>query len=285
MTSGKGTFMKEFENKEQGIKVNVNIGHLELGSLLKGHVVFITGATGGMGQAISKACINQGAKVILADCSQERLDNLQHLLGENSKTLCFDVRDYISYDAIFDKADSLFGRIDCLVNNAGISLHEGDFMNVTEQDWDMQMDINLKAPYFLTQAWIRYYRERNMRSGRLVMMASDTSGMGSTIPYGLSKVGIASLTHGLAKKMITEGIRVNAMAPGTTLTPMTEDFTHGEVCRSTTLGKRALFPEEIAELCVFLLSDLSACVSGNVFGCSEANICFDNIDREQETNP
>ena len=117
------------------------------------------------------------------------------------------------------------------------------------------------------------------------MMASDTSGMGSSIPYGLAKAGVASLTHGLAKKLITEGIRINAMAPGTTLTPMTDDFTHGEVCRESTQGKRALFPEEIAELCVFLLSDQSACVSGNVFGCSEANICFDNVQRELETNP
>ena len=62
------------------------------------------------------------------------------------------------------------------------------------------------------------------------MMASDTSGMGSSIPYGISKAGIASLTRGLAKKLITEGIRVNALAPGTTLTPMTEDFTHGGDC-------------------------------------------------------
>ncbi len=158
-------------------------------------------------------------------------------------------------------------------------------MNVTEESWDVQMEINLKAPYFLTQEWIRYYRRKNMKSGRIVMMASDTSGMGSTIPYGLSKAGISSFTYGLAKRLIIDGVRVNAIAPGTTLTPMTDDFTHGEVCRATTQGKRALFPEEIAELCVFLLSDLSTCVSGNVFGCSEANICFNNVEREQETNP
>lgn len=277
--------MPYYENEKTGISVNVNIGHLKPGEILAGHIIFITGATGGMGIQIGKKCIDQGAKVILADIDSEKLSRLERNMGVNSKSICFDMKSVEKFDEILKKADTFFGPIDCLVNNAGISLHEGDFMNVTEKDWDDQFDINLKGPYFLIQAWLRYYRRKNMTSGRIVMMASDTSGMGSSIPYGLSKVGISSLTHGLAKKLITEGIRINAMAPGTTLTPMTENFTHGEVCRPTTIGKRALFPDEIAELCTFLLSDLSTCVSGNIFGCSEANICFNNVEREQETNP
>lgn len=277
--------MPYYENKNIGISLNVNIGELSPGNLLEGKVIFLTGATGGMGKAIAQKCVMQGAKVILVDRDSEELLTLEKKLGASTHSMCFDLRDISLYDEKIAIADSFYGRIDCIVNNAGISLHEGDMMNVTEEKWDAQMDINLKAPYFLAQAWLRYYRSKGLKSGRIVMMASDTSGMGCSIPYGLSKVAIASLTHGLAKKLITEGIRVNAMAPGTTLTPMTNDFTHGEVCRNTTQGKRALFPEEIAELCVFLLSDLSACVSGNIFGCSEANICFNNIDREQETNP
>lgn len=277
--------MAFYQNEEQGISVNVNIGQLIPGCLLNGHVILVTGATGGMGRAISQKCIEQGAKVILADKDGQKLEEFQKQLGKNSKWFCFDMKSISLFDSIFKEIDSYFGHIDCIVNNAGISLHEGDFMNVTEKSWDSQLDINLKAPYFLLQAWLRYYRANKMKSGHVVMMASDTSGMGSSVPYGLSKAGISSLTYGLSKKLITEGIRINAMAPGTTLTPMTDDFTHGEVCRATTQGKRALFPEEIAELCIFLLSDLSTCVSGNVFGCSEANICFNNVEREQETNP
>lgn len=277
--------MAYYENRSEGIFLNVNIGYLNPSELLKNHIVFVTGATGGMGKQITKKCIDQGAKVIISDVNQDKLHSLETELGSNCRSICFDIRDIRGFDEILTSADEFFGPIDCLVNNAGISLHEGDFMNVTEKNWDDQFDINLKAPYFLLQSWLRYYRKKEMKSGRIVMMASDTSGMGSSIPYGLSKAGISSLTHGLAKKLITEGIRINAMAPGTTLTPMTDDFTHGEVCRPTTVGKRALFPGEIAELCVFLLSDLSTCVSGNVFGCSEANICFNNLEREQETNP
>ena len=277
--------MAYYENKEKGLYLNVNIGQLASGNILKDHIVFITGAAGGIGSAIAKKCVNQGAKVVLADKDIVRLKELENELGNNSRAICFDIREISKFGAILKRADLYFGNIDCLINNAGISLHEGDFMNVTEDSWDQQFDINLKSAFFLTQAWVRYYRCKKMMSGRIIMMASDTSGMGSSVPYGLSKAGVSSLTCGLAKKLITEEIRINALAPGMTLTPMTRDYTHGEVCRTTTQGKRSLFPEEIAEICIFLLSDMSACISGNIFGCSEANICFDNICREQETNP
>lgn len=277
--------MKQYRSQNNQIILNVNIGILSGGNILKGHNILITGATGGIGSCIATQCVEQGANVIIVGRNRNKLNSLCEKLGEKSSQICADIQDISKFDALIQTAHGFYGNVDCIVNNAGISLHEGDFMNVTEKTWDAQINTNLKVPYFLTQSWLRYYREKQITNGRIVMMASDTSGMGSTIPYGLSKAGIASLTHGLAKKLIIEGIRVNAMAPGTTLTPMTEDLTHGDVCRKTTQGKRVLFPDEIGQLCVFLLSDLSACVSGNIFGCSESNICFNNIDREQETNP
>lgn len=277
--------MEQYHSNDNQIVLNVNIGVLSVGNLLKGHTVLITGATGGIGSCIAKQCAKQGANVILLGRNQNKLNELCKKLGNKVAHICSDLINISSFHNLLQIADNFFGNVDCLVNNAGISLHEGDFMNVTEDSWDMQFITNLKIPFFLTQSWLRYYRNKNMQSGRIIMVASDTCGMGSTIPYGLSKVGIASFTHGLAKKVITEGIRVNAIAPGTTLTAMTDDLTHGNVCRNTTQGKRVLFPEEIGQLCTLLLSDLTTCVSGNIFGCSEANICFNNIDREQETNP
>ncbi len=274
-----------FSNEETGIYLNVNIGQLHPGQLLHDRVILITGASSGIGLQMAKKCLAQGARVIISDIQKDKLETLEQELGNRCRAIYLDMRDVSSFAGALEKADACFGPINCLINNAGISLHEGGMMNVTEATWDTQLDINLKGPYFLTQEWLRYYRKNQIKWGRILMMASDTSGMGSSIPYGLSKAGIASLTRGLAKQLVTEGIRINALAPGTTLTPMTDVFTHGEVCRSTTQGKRALFPEEIAELAVFLLSDLSTCVAGNVFGCSEANICFDNAYNESETNP
>ena len=274
-----------YKDNTMGLTVNVNIGQLEHGKLLHNKVVFLTGATGGIGKTVARKCISQDARVILAGKNKAKLNDLQAELGDKSVAICFDICDYNCYDKVLKLAHTKFGDINCIVNNAGISLHEEDFMDVTENGWDIQFNVNLKGPYFFTQAWLRYYRMQKITDGRIIMMASDTSGMGSSIPYGLSKAALASLTHGLAKKLVTEGVRVNAIAPGTTMTPMTEDLTQGKICRETTQGKRTLFPEEIAEVCIFLLSDLSVCISGNIFGCSESNICFDNINREQETNP
>jgi len=275
----------DYSTENGMINLTVYLGDLLPGQLLKDSIILITGGTSGIGYEIGKQCITQGARVIITGRSKERLEAAEANLGSQCKGFQFDMKDISSFDKLLIDAEKCFGPINCLVNNAGISLHEGDFINVTEETWDEQFLVNLKSPYFLTQAWLRYYRKSHLRTGRIVMMASDTSGMGSSVPYGLTKVGIASLTRGLAKKLVTEGIRINAIAPGTTLTPMTDDLTHGKVIRKTTLGLRTLFPAEIARICVFLLSDLSTCMSGNVFGCSEANICFDNAYQEAETNP
>lgn len=285
MKKWEGNYKAEHSN----YNLTVNIGELIPSYILSNKVILITGASKGIGYSIAKKCINQGAKVIITGRNFQNLEQCKARLGENCSYLSFDMRDISVFDTILEKATKFYGNINCLVNNAGISLHEGSFMNVSEKSWDEQMETNLKAPYFLTQAWIRYYEKHTILNGKILMIASDTSGMGSTLPYGISKAAISSFTRGLAKHVIKKGIRINAIAPGTTKTEMTDDLTKGEIVRDTTAGNRVLFPEEIAELCIFLLSDASACISGNIFGCTEANICFDNIADnltcETETNP
>lgn len=284
--------MQTLNYSKENSKYNliVNIGELSSGNVLYGRNVLVTGGTRGIGLCIAKKCIKQGANVIITGRKEADLIAVENYLGiEHCKSYLLDVNDIQRFPAFLDEVTQYFGPIDSIVHNAGISLHEGTFSNVDEQSWDRQMNTNLKAPYFLTQAWLDYYESSGLKNGRIVMMASDTSGMGSTLPYGLSKVAISSFVRGLAKHVIRKGIRINAIAPGTTRTQMTEDFTHGEMIRESTEGNRVLFPEEIAEVCVFLLSNAAACISGNVFGCSEANICFDNVTNafcgELETNP
>ena len=283
----KGT--THYKSEHSKYELTVNIGELVPSQVLAGKNIIITGAARGIGFAIAEKCIAQGAKVIITDRDEKMMAEAKSALGKNCEFVMLDMLDFGKYDTVIEKAAEFFGDVDCLVQCAGISLHEGDFMNVTEKTWDAQLDINLKGPYFLTQAWLRYYEKQNIKNGKIVLLASDTSGMGSTIPYGLSKVGVSSFTRGLAKHVIKKGIRINAIAPGTTKTTMTDDFTKGEIIRDSTEGNRVLFPCEIAEVCVFLLSDASACMSGNVFGCTEANICFDNtadnLAGESETNP
>ncbi len=277
--------MERYLSDDGKIEVNVNIGYLSEGRLLEGKNIFILGASGGIGQSIARACIGQEASVVLAGRNIENLENLSNELGCKARHIKADLTNVSSFAKIIEQADSFFGNLDCVVMAAGISLHEPQMEKVDEKSWDIQFDTNIKGPYFFIQQWVNYYREKRINNGRIVFLASDTSGMGSSIPYGLTKSAVSSLTFGLAKKLITEGIRVNAIAPGTTLTDMTDDFTRGYVGRHTTQGKRVFFPEEIAQVCVFLLSDMSACISGNIIGCTESNICFDNISKEFETNP
>ena len=154
---------KHYANEESGISLTVNIGHLVNGNILESHVVLITGGAGGIGSAIARKCISQGAKVILADVDEKRLATVEAELGQNCRSIQCDLRDINGFDDMLKKATAYFGHIDCLINNAGVSLHEGDFMNVTEKTWDIQMDINFKSTYFLTQSWLSYYRENHMK--------------------------------------------------------------------------------------------------------------------------
>ena len=283
----KGT--THYTSEKSKYSLTVHIGELVPSALLSGKNVFITGGARGIGFAIAKKCTEQGASVIIVDRDEKTMAEAKEKLGEKCRTIALDMLDFDRYDSVLESAHTFFGNIDCLVTCAGISLHEGDFLAVTEKTWDAQLDINLKAPYFLTQSWLRYYEKNDIKNGRIVMLASDTSGMGSSTPYGISKAGISSFTRGLAKHIIKKGVRINALAPGTTKTDMTDCFTHGEIVRDSTIGNRVLFPDEIAELCLFLLSDASATVTGNIFGCTEANICFDNtadnFAGEAATNP
>lgn len=284
------TVSRSYINDTNGINLHVNIGYLAKGEILSGHTVLVTGGNKGIGLETARACLAQGANVIITARRQEALDaalaDLKADVSESAPVsgVLLDITDLDSFTKVLAQAEAIYGPIDCLVNNAGISLREGDFLNVTPDSWDRQFNTNLKGPFFLTQEWMRLYEKHGLRSGRIIFIGSDTSGMGNSTPYGLTKNCLASLTVGLAKKCITQGIRINTICPGTTMTDMAT-YTNGEFCRETTQGKRVLYAREIAETALFLLSDQSSCISGMIIGATESNICFNNVERELETNP
>ena len=134
-------------------------------------------------------------------------------------------------------------KIDSLVSNAGISLHEGDFRNVTEKNWDDQFNTNLKGNYFLVCEFIKYLEKFEDKRGNIVVITSERSMRADYIPYGLTKAATNSFIKGIARKVIEEGIRINGVGPGVT----TSD----------------------AEVVNFLLSDVSACISGEIIICDQ----------------
>lgn len=253
-------------------EIKVTVGKIENGKRLENKKIFITGGTKGIGYAIAKKCIDEGATITITGRKMQDLVKVQKELGNKCKILQYDVTDFSDvYGKIVEAAKLMGGNIDGIVNNAGISLHEGDYTKVTEENWDKQFVTNLKAPYFITQSYMKFYHENKNKSGKVVMMVSERGLYGDDIPYGLTKVALISYTKGLAKKVIEEGVRVNAIAPGVVATEMTNYDPNGDLYRESAIGKRVLLPEEIAEITTFILSDAANCISGEVITCNEGN--------------
>lgn len=238
---------------------------------LKEKRIVITGGGRGLGFYIARKCIDEGASVLIVGRNEEQLKNASTLLN-NCPFIAKDLQDVSSYPELVKIAsDKLGGGIDCLVNNAGISLHELTYFDVTEETFDRQFNTNIKAPYFLTQEIIRSAKHRGINEVNILFVTSERGLYGDTIPYGLTKAAINSLTKGLARRFVNDGIRVNAIAPGVTASDMTGFNKEGNLYRENSCGKRVFIPEEIAEAAVYLLSKESNCVTGEILPCNQGN--------------
>ena len=216
------------------------------------------------------------AKLLLHGRNESDLNDAEKKLGKNCLAKKLDNSDINSFESFFNEISTEYETINCLVNNAGVSYHENSFLEVTEKNWDEQIAINLKGTYFMTQSYIKYFNQNKIKNAKIINMVSETAGQPTYRPYGITKSALLSFTRWLAKEYITKGIRVNAIAPGVTNTNMTNLYTKGKIEHSTAIGKRNFDPNEIAEICCFLLSDASNSISGQIIACNEANVCFDN---------
>lgn len=253
--------------------VKVNVAQIQYGGILEGKKVLITGGSRGLGFAIAKRAIEEKAVVTITGRSMETLEEAKHKLGdpENLFLLVNDIQKTEQHKDAIHQARVMMNGIDILVNNAGVSVHDISYDTCTEEHWDYQMDTNLKGTYFLTQEFLKYYKEVGKHFGKIINMVSERGLYGDDVPYGLSKRALISYTEGLAVRLIPLGIRVNAVAPGVTATEMTGHSPDGDLFRPYARGKRVLLPEEIAETVIFLMSDASNCISGQVIACNEAN--------------
>lgn len=253
--------------------VKVPVAQIQYGGILEGKKILITGGSRGLGYAIAKRCLEEKAVVTITGRSKEVLEEAKKSLGNPENLFVFehDVRQYDKDDELILNARRAMNEIDCLINNAGVSVHNIDYSNCTEEQWDRQMDTNLKGVYFLTQAYMKYYEEVGKKSGKIINMVSERGLYGDDVPYGMAKRALISYTEGLARKLILKGVRVNAIAPGVTATEMTGYDPEDNLFRRYAVGRRVLLPEEIAEVAIFMISDASNCISGQVIACNEGN--------------
>lgn len=246
-------------------EVVANISYLASGARLSGKKIIVTGGGRGLGAAMASKFQSEGASVLITGRNEETLRKTAERIG--CKYLCLDVSDVEHFSSFIEEADRLLGGVDCLVNNAGISLHEPTFFDVTSDSFDVQINTNFRGCFFLTQHFTKLLL-REKRRGNVLFVSSETGETVDIRPYGFTKAAINSMVQGLAYLFISKGIRINAVAPGITASDMTGYKSDGNLYLPDNATERVYLPEEVAETACFLLSDASGCISGQVIVCN-----------------
>ena len=237
--------------------------------LLEGKTALITGASRGIGKAIALQFAAEGANIafsyIRRDENMENLEMELQALGIQAKGYASDASSFSDSDMAVEEVVKYFGRIDILVNNAGIT-RDNLLMRMTEADWDLVLLINLKSVFNLTKAVQKIMLKQ--RFGSIINMSSvvGVNGNAGQSNYSASKAGMIGFTKSIAQELGSRNIRCNAIAPGFIETEMTHKLPEDvrtEWAKKIPL-RRGGKPEDVANVCVFLASDLSAYVTGQV---------------------
>jgi NAD(P)-dependent dehydrogenase (short-subunit alcohol dehydrogenase family) len=241
---------------------------MEMGMLLDGKTIIITGASSGIGAAAAKVFAAEGAKLVLGARRAELLKQITADLSANGSEAAFlagDVEDSAYAEELVKIAESRFGGLDGAFNNAGVTGDIGPIPDMAESNWDKVLAVNLNSGFYAAKFQIPAMRKRG--GGSIVFTSSfvgHTIGLPGMGAYAAAKAGLVGLTQVLAVEHGPENIRVNALLPGGTMTPMAGDDTgYHEVVRGFHALKRMAEPSEIAEAAMFLLSDHASFVTGS----------------------
>ena len=246
--------------------------------LLDGKVALITGAARGIGKAIALKYASEGASVaftdlVIDDIAQETVALLE-AFGVQVKAYASNAADFEATQVVVEQVVADFGRIDILVNNAGIT-KDGLVMRMSEAQWDAVIAVNMKSAFNFLHAVVPVMARQ--RSGSIINMASIAGQTGNPgqVNYSASKAGLIAMAKSVAKEMGPRGIRANAIAPGYVITEMTEVLPQAvkdEYIKLIPL-KRGATVEEIASVALFLGSDLSSYVTGQVIAVNGGMYC------------
>lgn len=237
--------------------------------LLEGKTAIVTGASRGIGKAIALKFASEGCNVAFTDLFND--DNMKateqelQALGVKAKGYASNAADFADTDRVVSEIAAEFGAIDVLVNNAGIT-KDTLLMRMTEEQWDAVITVNLKSVFNFTKAVQKSMLKQ--KNGSIVNLSSvvGVSGNAGQSNYSASKAGIIGFTKSIARELGSRGIRSNAIAPGFIITEMTAKIPEEarKAWEESIPMKRGGTPEEVAKVALFLASDLSSYVSGQV---------------------
>lgn len=242
----------------------VPIDHSQNDGLLKDKVALITGGSGGIGFAIAQAFTKAGCKIIIAGTNENKLMKMLSNLNGGGKSCIINLSSYTSINEGVKKAIECYGKIDILVNSAGIHSTKvfNDLLEVSEEDYDSIMDINLKGTYFVTQQVAKHMVANNIH-GHILNISSSTALEPAWSPYRLSKWGVKGMTLGFAQQLQKYGIIVNAIAPGSTATSLLGFKDGDSIWTEDNNNHRYILPSEVADYAVMMVSGLGDMVVGD----------------------
>ncbi|MDH5556967.1 MAG: SDR family oxidoreductase [Alphaproteobacteria bacterium] len=238
---------------------------------LKDKVAVVTGAAQGLGRACAECMAAEGAKIVVSDMNAEGGESVAAAIratgGEASFIAC-DVGDKTQVTALIDGAVAAYGRVDSVVANAGI-VNFGDFLELSEEDFDAVLRVNLKGVFLTGQAAARQMVKQG-GGGTIINMSSINSvvAIPNIVPYVTAKGGVNQLTKAMALALADKGIRVNGIGPGSIMTEMLKSVANDKAAMHKVLARtpmgRAGEPSEIGKVAVFLASDDSSYMTGEI---------------------
>ncbi|MBR7132606.1 MAG: SDR family oxidoreductase [Clostridia bacterium] len=234
---------------------------------IRGKKVLVTGGSRGIGYEIARRLVTEGCEVIVTGRNEDTLKKAAETIG--AKWMVWDIADISILKEKFGEVIKTLGGLDTVVSNAGVLTREDHewgmgMLELTEDEWDNVININLKANFFLMQTTVKYFYENGIK-GNLLNIGSVASIEPSCGPYGVSKVGVAGLTKGWGKQFAPFGIVINSIGPGPIATEMNHWHEGDSLAHSRIPTGRFGTVEEVGELAMYLLSKEAVQVIGQTF--------------------